>query len=119
MRRSLGCLALMLVTAGTAWTDSTVVLNNNVLHLISALTPAGPTNAMQKMSIGVGLAGQNPSGEAAYLAGEFNPASPYYQQFLDPDQYEQTFGVQPARFNAAVSWLQSGGLTVQTIPGVS
>lgn len=120
MRRSLVCLAaLVLVTGGTAWADSTVVLSNNVLHLLSVLTPAGPTNAMQKVSIGVGLAGQNPPGELAYLAGEFNRTSPYYQQFLDPDQYEQMFGVPPDRFNAAVSWLQSGGLTVQTIPGVS
>src|SRR6266849_4463783 len=97
MRRPLVYLAaLMLVTGGTAWaTDSTVVLGNNALHLISVLTPTGPTNAMQKMSIGVGLAGQNPSGELSYLAGEFNPTSPYYQQFLDPDQYEQTFGVPP------------------------
>jgi len=110
---------IALVTGGTARADSTVVLGNNVLHLISSLTPTGPTSAMQPMSIGVGLAGQNPSGESAYLAAEYDPTSPYYQQFLSPDQYEQMFGVPASRFSAAIAWLQSGGLTVQTIPGVS
>lgn len=120
MRKVLVCLAaIVLVTGETARADSTVVLGNNVLHLITALTPTSPTNAMQPMSIGVGLTGQNPSGELAYLAAEYDPTSPYYQQFLDPDVYEQKFGVPADRFNAAVSWLQSGGLSVQTIPGVS
>ncbi len=120
MRKVLVSLAaIALFTGGTAQADSTVVLGNNVLHLISLLTPTGATSAMQPMSIGVGLAGQNPSGEQAYLAAEYNPASPYYQQFLDPDSYEQSFGVPADRFNATVAWLQSGGLTVQTIPGVS
>src|SRR5205085_409683 len=45
--------------------------------------------------------------------------SSLYQQFLDSDTYEQKFGVPQARFDAAVSWLQSAGLSVQTIPGVS
>src|ERR1043166_2200373 len=120
MRKVLVCLAaIVIVSGGTARADSTVVLGNNVLRPITALRPTGPTNAMQPMSIGVGLTGQNPSGELAYLAAEYDPTSPYYQQFLDPDVYEQKFGVPADRFSAAVSWLQSGGLSVQTFPGVS
>jgi subtilase family serine protease len=120
MRKVLVCLAaIVLVSGETARADSTVVLGNNVLHLITALTPTGPTSAMQPMSIGVGLAGQNPSGELAYLAAEYDPTSPSYQQFLDPDVYEQKFGVPADRFNATVAWLQSAGLSVQTFPGVS
>src|SRR5712692_4924068 len=123
MRRALFAAALAalacLIALPIAIADTTVVLGNNVLHSITVLTPLGATNPARVIGIGVGLQGGNPSGEAAYLAGEYNPASPLYQQFLDPDQYEQQFGVPASRFNAAVAWLQAGGLAVQTIPGVS
>jgi Pro-kumamolisin, activation domain len=62
------------------------------------------------IGIGIGLQGGNPSGELAYLAGEYDPASPLYQQFLDPDRYEQKFGAPASRFDAAVAWLKAGGL---------
>ena len=110
---------MIVAVQSTVRADSTVVLGNNILRSISVLTPTGPTSGYQPINIGVGLAGGNPAAEAAYLAGEYDPSSPLYQQFLDPDQYEQQFGVPANRFAAAVSWLQSGGLTVQTIPGVS
>jgi pseudomonalisin len=123
MRRLIFALPLValatLVVLRFAAADSTVVLGNNVLRSISVLTPTGPTDPARVISIGVGLQGGDPTGELSYLAGEYDPSSPLYQQFLDPDQYEQRFGVPSSRFNAAVSWLQSGGLTVQTIPGVS
>src|SRR5262245_1813341 len=121
MRRGLFAAAALacVIALPIAMAGSTVVLGNNVLRTIGVLTPLGPTNPTRVIGLGIGLQGGNPSGEAAYLAGEYDPASPLYQQFLDPDQYEQQFGVPPARFNAAVAWLQSGGLTVQTIPGVS
>src|SRR5437879_7793610 len=123
MRQAIMAAVLLLVASSLALpvavADGTVVLGNNVLHSISVLTPLGPTNPGRVIGIGVGLQGGNPSGEASYLAAEYDPSSPLYRQFLDPDQYEQQFGVPAARFNAAVAWLQSGGLKVQTIPGVS
>ena len=112
---ALACLmALPLAVA-----DSTVVLGNNLLRSIAVLTPLGPTNPAKVIGIGVGLQNGNPAGEAAYLASEYDPTSPLYYQFLDPDQYEQQFGVPTSRFNAALAWLRSGGLTVQPITGVS
>jgi len=123
MRHSLFAGALLLLASSLsiplAIADGTVALGNNVLHSISVLTPLGPTNPAQAISIGVGLQGRDPSGEAAYLAAEYDRSSSLFGQFLDPDQYEQRFGVPAARFNAAVAWLQSGGLSVRTIPGVS
>src|SRR5438552_200757 len=124
MRRGLFAAAALaalacVIALPIAMAGSTVVLGNNVLHSIGVLTPLGRTDPAKVIGLGIGLQGGNPSGEAAQLAGEYDPASPLYQQFLDPDQYEQQFGVPAARFNAAVAWLQSGGLTVQTIPGVS
>src|SRR5260370_26716742 len=107
MRRAISAAALSvlacLIALPVAVADSTVLLGNNVLHSISVLTPHGSTNPARVIGIGVGLQNGNPSGEAAYLAGEYDPASPLYHQFLDPDQYEQQFGVPSARFSAAVS----------------
>src|SRR5713226_6271550 len=123
MHRAMSAAALValacLIALPVAVADSTVVLGNNVLHSIAVLTPLGPTNPAKVIGLGIGLQNGNPSGEAAYLAGEYDPASPLYHQFLDPDQYEQQFGVPASRFTAALAWLQSGGLTVQTISGVS
>src|SRR5712692_11516976 len=93
MHRAMLAAALValacLIALPVAVADSTVVLGNNVLHSIAVLTPLGPTNPAKVIGLGIGLQNGNPSGEAAYLAGEYDPASPLYHQFLDPDQYEQ------------------------------
>jgi subtilase family serine protease len=111
--------AALLAPAMATGAETKALLVNNVLHGISVLTPMHPTDPTRVIGLGVGLQSGNPSGEAAYIAGEYDPTSPLYEQFLDPDQYEQNFGVPQSRFNAAVAWMQGGGLTVQTIPGVS
>ena len=96
-----------------------VVLTNNVLQGLSTLTPIGDTAPSAAIGIGVGLQGSNSAAEAAYLAGEYDPTSPLYGQYLDPAGYESQFGVPADRYNSAVSWLGSTGLQVQTIPGSS
>src|SRR5438046_4053426 len=113
------CAGLLLPMNRAAADSSTAVLVNNVLHSITVLTSTGATDAARVIGIGVGLQGADPAGEAAYIAGEYDPTSALYQQFLDSDQYEQRFGVPQSRFDAAVAWLRAGGLAVQTIPGVS
>jgi subtilase family serine protease len=97
----------------------TVLLTNNVLQGLSTLTPIGETSPDEGIGIGVGLQGSNSAAEAAYLAGEYDPSSPLYGQYLDPASYENQFGVPADRYNSAVSWLGSTGLQVQTIPGSS
>jgi hypothetical protein len=106
------------VLHGRADTGS-VVLTNNVLQGLSSLTPLGNTSPSRQVGIGVGLLGANPAGEDAYLAGEYDPSSPLYGQFLDPADYEAQFGVPADRYNNALSWLGSTGLQVQVVPGSS
>src|SRR5258708_18503066 len=96
-----------------------VVLTNNVLQGLSTLTPIGDPSPAAGIGIGIGLQGSNSSAEAAYLAGEYDPTSPLYGQYLDPASYETQFGVPTDRYSSAVSWLGSTGLQVQTIPGSS
>ena len=126
MRRSVAkaavavlCAALALPVSPASADSSTAILINNVLHSISVLQPTQPTDPSRVIGIGVGLSGADPAGEAAYIAGEYDPTSPLYQQFLDSDAYELRFGVPQSRVSAAVAWLRGGGLAVQTIPGVS
>src|SRR5437879_4286530 len=83
--------ALLLAPAAAARTSSsassaTVVLTGNVLHSIAHLQPVGSTDGARVIGIGVGLQGNDPAGEAAYIAGEYNPASPLYGQYLAPDE---------------------------------
>jgi pseudomonalisin len=113
-------VVLVSLPASSAVADSTtVVLANNVLRSISVLTPQHPTDPAKAIGIGVGVEGSNPAGLAAYIAGQSDPSSPLYQQFLDSDQFEQQFGVPQARVDLAVAWLRSAGLSVQPVPGVS
>jgi subtilase family serine protease len=116
---SLSVVAPRLAQTSTLTGAPTVVLSNNLLHGLSSLTSLGPADPGQTIGIGVGLEGANPAAEAAYLAAEYDPSSPLYGQFLDPATYEQQFGVPSTRVSDTVSWLQSAGLAVQTVPGSS
>src|SRR5260370_23697356 len=94
-----------------------VVLTNNVLQGLSTLTPLGDTSPAAGIGIGIGLEGSNSTAEATYLAGEYDPTSPLYGQYLDPASYETQFGVPTDRYSTSVSWPGSTGLQVQTSPG--
>ncbi|MGH7763547.1 MAG: S53 family peptidase, partial [Candidatus Dormibacteraceae bacterium] len=124
MPASAGALALAAIVSPLGWASgladsTTVLLTNNVLQGVSSLTPTGDTSPSAPIGLGVGLMGANPLGEDAYLAGEYDPSSSLYGQYLDPADYEAQFGVPADRYNNAVSWLGSTGLRVQSIPGSS
>ena len=95
------------------------MLQNNVLRSIAHLQSQGPTDSARQIGVGIGLQGADPAGEAAYIAGEYDPASPLFGQYLAADEYEQRFGVPAARVDATLQWLRSGGLSPQTIDGSS
>ncbi len=48
--------------------------------------------------------------EDSYLAQLYDPSSSLYQQFLDPDTFNQQFGVPATTVQAAQSWLSGAGL---------
>jgi subtilase family serine protease len=51
----------------------------------------------------------------ALLAAQQDPSSPNYHQWLSPEQYADRFGMSPSDIAKVASWLQSKGLTVQSI----
>src|SRR5260370_6328235 len=93
-----------------------VVLTNNVLQGLSTLTPLGDTSPAAGIGIGIGLEGANSTAEATYLAGEHDPTSPLYRQYLDPASYETQFRVPTDRSSRAVSGLRSSRLHVHARP---
>ena len=75
-------------------------------------TNLGAASPSQVMQIGIGLKAPNPSGEVALERAQQNPASPEYQHFLTPAQFDSRFGVPKTTFARMLTWLRSGGATV-------
>ena len=95
----------------------TVQLTSDLLGGLDKVTLVGPVAAAQRVAVGVALKRPDPAGEDAYIADVYNSASPNYRHFLDPAGLQARFGVATARYQAAVAWLQTGGLTVTPVAG--
>ena len=52
---------------------------------------------------------------AALIAAQQNPASPLYHQWLTPDQFAARFGMAAQDIDAAQSWLQQQGFSIDSI----
>jgi subtilase family serine protease len=112
-------LALPSAPPGLAVAAPTVTLTGTVLRRLSKLTALGPTDPGTPVTLGIGLAHPNDAQEEAYLESLYTPADPLYEQFLDPDTYQQQFGVPQASLDAVTGWLRTGGLNVTTLPGTT
>ncbi len=104
---------------GFAEISPTTTLSGTVLRGLSKLTPLGPTDPSTTISLGVGLAHPNDALEDAYLEALYTPGNPLFEQFLDPDTYQQQFGVPQVKLDALTGWLRSGGLTTTSVPGTT
>jgi subtilase family serine protease len=91
-------------------------LVHNVVAGIGLLgNQAAAANA--PMQVAVALQRPDPAGELAFYRAAYDPASPGYHHFLTPSQFQDRFGVSQATYNRTVSWLQAGGLTIDTSSG--
>jgi pseudomonalisin len=123
MRRKLALFGVLVAAlvgpSAPAGADATVRLTQDVVHHLDAATLLGPVPSGQQITVGVSLRNPNEAGEDAYLKALYDPSSPSYQQFLDPDAFNQQFGVPAATVQAAQSWLAGGGLKVATVGGAT
>ena len=105
---------LMLAGVGAqARADSTHMVPAVLAGLpLATLDGAAPANQM--IGIGVSLARPDTTGEIALYNELYNPSSREYQQFLTPAQFDQQFGVPSAQSSAVESWLEAGGLSIET-----
>ena len=97
----------------------TAVLANDAAHNLSLATLVGPVPAGRPITVGVFLANPNQAAEDAYVQQLYDPSSPNYRNFLDPDTFNTQFGVPAASLQAAEAWLQGAGLTVSTVESSS
>jgi len=61
-----------------------------VVHHLDAAADLGPLAPTQSVTVGVVLQNPNEAGEDAYLASLYDPSSPNYQNFLEPDQFNSS-----------------------------
>jgi subtilase family serine protease len=117
---AVGCAALLGAGAPAhAGSGATTTLTNDVVHNLNLATLNGPLPAAQTVTVGVFLTNPNQAAEDAYVKQLYNPSSPNYGNYLDPDTFNSQFGVPAANFQAAESWLQGSGLTVTSIEGAT
>ncbi|MBE7213043.1 MAG: S8/S53 family peptidase, partial [Gluconacetobacter diazotrophicus] len=71
----------------------------------------GAVPAMQAITVRVGLAPRDVAGQQALVRAAADPDSPFYGQYLTPDQYAAQFGPTPAAISAVVGYLRNSGFT--------
>src|SRR4029077_7301116 len=113
---AVGCAALLgSGSSAHAGSGPTTTLTNDVVHNLDLATLTGAVPAAQTVTVGVFLSNPNQAAEDAYAKQLYDPSSPNYQNFLDPDTFNSQFGVPAATFTRAESWRQGDGLTVTPI----
>jgi len=116
-----GRVLAMVIASGLAATPATAqgarrLLSANVLSGLAALSSSA-ADPRAPMSVGVALSRPDPAGEAALYQQLYQPGGSSYRQFLTPAAFAARFGVPSSSFGAAVGWLRSGGLSVDTSSG--
>jgi subtilase family serine protease len=82
--------------------------------LRGAFYRAMPPNA--RIDIYVRLQGRHDDQIDAYAAAVMSPGSPYYAQYLTPEQFGAYFGADPSRYARAVAALRSRGFVIDDLP---
>jgi len=101
--------------------QQTVVLTGNRHPSASAQFDTGAAPAEYRMERMV-LALQSDAGQkaaiAALIAAQRTPGSPYYHQWISPEQYAAAFGASSSDTQQITAWLSSHGLEVEEVtPG--
>lgn len=120
----LRCAVALVVMGLTAFTGAThravaaggtTMLANDAVRNLDTATLVGSVPAGQPVTVGVFLRNPNQAAEDAYVQQLYDPSSPNYRNFLDPDAFNTQFGVPAANLQAAQAWLQGAGLAVSTV----
>ena len=95
-----------------------VTLYGNVHAALQDAQEVGLTDAhlpMEKMILTLKMAPDAQFRLDQLLAAQQNPASPYYHQWLTPDQFGHMFGPSQADLNAVTLWLLGKGFKVDEV----
>jgi len=122
MRRNELCivvvaLALIGIAIGHGRAADTALLTGNHPHEAETLPSVGDANPAMALSMEIRFAPRNQTELNQLLAGQQNPASPNYHQWLKTGEYEQRFGARQSDIDAIAEWLKSEGFTVESTSG--
>ena len=98
--------------------DQRVTLRGNVHPLALAQYDAGavaPDFPMEHMLLTLLPDAAQQDALNQFVDAQYNPESPYYHQWLTPEQYGERFGVSDADTAQIVSWLQGHGMEVEEV----
>jgi subtilase family serine protease len=74
---------------------------------------AAPTMMLRRMVLTFKPSDKQQADLDALLSEQQNPLSPYYHQWLTPEQYAKRFGLSEADVAKVVEWLQARGFSVE------
>ena len=116
-------LAALLFALSPALEAQRIAVASHLLNLSAdsstGITPvdAGPLPGSQPMQITLRLAltAEQSAALDKLLADQINPASSSFHQWLTPAQYGASFGASDDQLSAITTWVQSQGLTVDSV----
>jgi hypothetical protein len=97
---------------GASLVSKVAVAGAMVPHIPNDVTQLGAVPGGQDVHFDVTLAGQDPSGLAAFVTAVSAPGSPSYRHYLTASQFAATFGPSASEVADVSSALRAEGLTV-------
>lgn len=98
--------------------DQLTTLHGNTSPFANAKNDRGPVSASLAMPDLTLVLSRSPEQQAAfdqYVAGEYEPGSPNYHQWLTPQEIGERFGPSEADIATITDWLGSQGFTVTRV----
>jgi subtilase family serine protease len=116
--QSKGAVAASARVSATVEAGRTTRLQGHVPSWATAANDLGSVFATRRLDNLHLILARSPQVQAAFdqlLADQQNPNSPRYHQWLTPQQNAEQYGIAPADVAAVTNWLQSQGLTVDSV----
>lgn len=110
----------MTLVVGTVTGIEPAVASSRLVTTAAPLSGArriGNVPGTQKLSIAVVLNPLNAVGLSQFVTSVSTPGSPFYGQYLTPDQYLQRFAPTASIVGLVESFLTSGGLAITSVTG--
>jgi subtilase family serine protease len=101
------------LSAAPAWPAERQVLQGHVPEAVArGLAPAGRLPAWQALHLAIGLPLRHREALTNLLRQLYDPASPLYHQYLNPEQFTASYGPEEKDYQALRQFAESHGLTV-------
>ena len=75
-----------------------------------------PNQRMERMVLALEPDAVQKAALAELIRAQHDPQSPYFHQWLSPEEFGERFGVSSADLEAVVNWLEGHGMKVEEIP---